>query len=93
MVELRVVKKPLLLVAAPAKSLVELKVVKKPLVEVMLVPVAFVKVNNPLIVVVPSIILPSANTRKVLEEITDPTLNIEEVTPVEEENTDRPPWE
>ena len=37
--------------------------------------------------------MPLANTRKVLEAPLDPTLNIEDVTPVEDENTERPPCE
>lgn len=60
-------------------------------VDVKLTPTAELNVNNPLIVVVANTIVPLANTRKVLEAPLDPTLNIEDVTPVEEENTDRPP--
>ena len=47
LVELKVVKKPLLLVTAPANKLVELTVVKKPLVEVRAVPAAVLKVKAP----------------------------------------------
>ena len=47
LVELKVVKKPLLLLTAPAKRLVELTVLKKPLVEVKAVPAAVLKVKAP----------------------------------------------
>ena len=62
-------------------------------VEVKLTPLAVLNVNGPFIVVVAKTIVPSANTRRVPVATLEPTLNIEEVEPVEEENTDKPPWE